>query len=92
MKVGSPKKKAPKPEPRPALPGKVCPNCGETRERPTPGDRGVYFGWETWTDAPHENPFDCIRFLKRELDSVKDDVQSVKSDLDSVDAPKRDRV
>jgi hypothetical protein len=90
LKIG-PSKKAPKPEPRPRVPGRVCPNCGEKRESPDSGDHGTYPGWETWIDSPHENPFDCIRFLKKELDFVRDDLRSVERDLESVDAPRRER-
>jgi len=67
-----------------------APVPGEERERPSPGDHGTYPGWETWVDAPHENPFDCIRFLKKELDYVRDDLKSVEKELSNVEAPRRD--
>lgn len=86
-----PIKKASKPEPRPAAPGRTCPNCGEIREQPDPGDGGTYYGWEKWVDAPHENPFDCIRFLRKELSSVKDDISSIQRDISDIDAPRMDR-
>jgi hypothetical protein len=90
LKVGPVKKKAEKSELRPQLPGKHCPNCGEERERPSPGDHGTYPGWETWVESPHENPFDCIRFLKKELGFVRDDLKSVEKELSNVEAPRRD--
>lgn len=90
LKVGPVKKKAEKPALRPCLPGRVCSNCGEKREDGDPGDHGTYPGWETLVDSPHENPFDCIRFLKKELDFVRDDLKSVEKELSNVEAPRRD--
>lgn len=78
--------RGPKPTRRAGTPGKNCPNCGEERVRPDPGDE--YPGWEAWVEAPHENPFDCIRFLRKSLDATKEDVRSVERELASVDAPR----
>lgn len=70
-----------KPELRPSVPGKRCPNCGEERERPSPGDFGTYPGWEEWVDVPHENPFDCIRYLHASLGDAISRLQEVEEGL-----------
>jgi len=55
--------------------GKMCPNCEEKRSYPDPC-------WNTqWDYFPHENPFDCIRFLKKDLGGQIQDLKYDVKDL-----------
>lgn len=34
-----------------------------------------------YNEAPHENPFDCIRELRRELSSAVTEIKSLRNDV-----------
>jgi len=83
-------KKAPKPAPKPGIPGKVCRNCGQEYVQPDPGDTATYPGWKEYAEVPHENPFDCIRFLRSELEDTKSGLRDVKKEISEIEAPRRE--
>lgn len=45
-------------------PGKQCHDCGQIREDSQPRSYGFY------DEAPHEDPRECIRYLRQELESA----------------------
>lgn len=44
--------------------GRQCPNCGEAYVRPS-------VGWVNPDQVPHENVFDCIRYLRTRLEEAE---------------------
>ena len=63
-------------------PGKLCPNCGEERVRPIRGKNMVF---PVYDDAPHKNVFDCIRFLAKELNRAKSEIETLQSNIRSLE-------
>lgn len=72
------KPRVPKPPPIPDVPGKKCPNCGQEYVHPVGNDYRTY---PSYQDVPHENPFDCIRFLAKRIEEVESENQELRGDL-----------
>lgn len=96
VKVKRPTKRPPKKEVKLDVHGRRCPNCGEERVAPIRGDYS--WGEVPYDDYPHENPFDCIRFLhselastiqddmRREIAELRDEISELKQELAHLDA------
>lgn len=39
---------------------------------------------DAWEHTPHENPFDCIRYLRHETDEMRSTLSELRSDLANV--------
>lgn len=71
----------------PDEPGEACPDCGQERKRPV--SHGPFPSMHPpWVDRPHEDPRDCVRFLRSELQSLRDDLRSTEREVERIDAPR----
>lgn len=55
--------------------GKICASCGEYYKEPVFKNKNYVYSDDDWDYESHENPKDCIVYLKKELDKCKEDIQ-----------------
>jgi len=65
-----PRKRKP-PDP-PDTPGTTCPNCGQIRTPPKNGNPKYPNMYPHYDSVPHTDLTECIRFLKYEIENLRD--------------------
>ena len=52
------------------IPGKDCPDCGQRYQQPVSPN----FDYWVYEEVPHQDPRDCIRYLREQLDNHSHDI------------------